>query len=112
LVCCCRDCFDNRLEHTQDPRYKCEENQARTIIRGIFKFSPVFMNVDWNKYRIPISAKVDRFLQPEYISELIGTFFLVFTVGVNVLQGKTLAPLSIGAILMSFVFATGWYVCR
>jgi hypothetical protein len=65
------------------------------------------MKVDWNKYRIPISAKVERYLQPDYISELIGTFYLVFTVCVNVLQSKTLAPLSIGAILMSFIFATG-----
>ena len=68
------------------------------------------MNVEWKKYRIPITPYVDRLLQPEYISELIGTFFLVFTVGVNVLQGKTLAPLSIGGILMCFIFATGWYV--
>lgn len=68
------------------------------------------MKIDWNKYRIPISRKIESYLQPDYISELIGTFYLVFTVCVNVLQNKTLAPLSIGAILMAFIFATGGYV--
>jgi len=42
-----------------------------------------------------------------YVSEFIGTFFLVFTVGMNVLQNTALAPVSIGAILMVLVFATG-----
>merc|ERR1719487_1580988 len=42
-----------------------------------------------------------------YVSEFIGTFFLVFTVGLNVLQNTTLAPLSIGSILMVMIFATG-----
>jgi aquaporin Z len=42
-----------------------------------------------------------------YVSEFIGTFFLVFTIGLNVLQNTALAPVSIGAILMVMVFATG-----
>lgn len=42
-----------------------------------------------------------------YISEFVGTFFLVLTVGFNVLQNTALAPLSIGAILMAMIFATG-----
>ena len=79
--------------------------------------------IDWNKLRIRIPPRVDRILNPEYVSELIGTFFLVFTVCVNVLQRpppevlqrisseelqrRSLAPLSIGAILMCMVFATG-----
>jgi aquaporin Z len=42
-----------------------------------------------------------------YVSELIGTFFLVLTVGFNVLQNTALAPISIGCILMAMVFATG-----
>lgn len=40
-------------------------------------------------------------------SEFIGTFFLVFTVGLNVLQNTALAPVSIGSILMVMIFATG-----
>lgn len=40
-------------------------------------------------------------------SEFIGTFFLVFTVGLNVLQNAVLAPVSIGSILMVMIFATG-----
>ncbi len=79
--------------------------------------------IDWNKFRIPISRKADAILSPEYICELIGTFFLVFTVCVNVLQRtskteatqvsneeiqrRSLDPLSIGSILMCMVFATG-----
>jgi len=41
------------------------------------------------------------------VSEFVGTFFLVLTVGFNVLQHTALAPISIGAVLMSMVFATG-----
>eukprot|EP00450_Noctiluca_scintillans_P004200 CAMPEP_0194482638 /NCGR_PEP_ID=MMETSP0253-20130528/4495_1 /TAXON_ID=2966 /ORGANISM="Noctiluca scintillans" /LENGTH=254 /DNA_ID=CAMNT_0039322189 /DNA_START=76 /DNA_END=840 /DNA_ORIENTATION=+ len=40
-------------------------------------------------------------------SEFIGTFFLVFTIGLNVIQGTFLAPVSIGFILMVMIFATG-----
>jgi aquaporin Z len=39
--------------------------------------------------------------------ELIGTFFLVFTVGAAVRGGSTLAPLAIGAVLMVMVYAGG-----
>jgi aquaporin Z len=42
-----------------------------------------------------------------YLAEFIGTFFLVFTVGLNVLQNVALAPVSIGAILLVMVFAGG-----
>jgi aquaporin Z len=37
--------------------------------------------------------------------EFIGTFFLVFTVGMAVATAGTLAPLAIGAVLMVMVFA-------
>jgi aquaporin Z len=39
--------------------------------------------------------------------ELIGTFFLVFTVGASVYSGSALAPLAIGASLMVMVYAGG-----
>ena len=42
-----------------------------------------------------------------YVTELIGTLFLVFTVGASVLTGSLLAPLAIGAILMVMVYAGG-----
>src|SRR6185437_2356489 len=44
-----------------------------------------------------------------YITELIGTFFLVFTVGCTVVgnAGGTMAPLAIGTALMVMVFAGG-----
>jgi aquaporin Z len=39
--------------------------------------------------------------------EFIGTFFLMFTVGMAVATAGTLAPLAIGAVLMVMVFAGG-----
>jgi aquaporin Z len=39
--------------------------------------------------------------------ELIGTFFLMFTVGMAVATAGSLAPLAIGAVLMVMVFAGG-----
>jgi aquaporin Z len=43
----------------------------------------------------------------KYAVELIGTFFLVFTVGVSVIAGSALAPLAIGAVLMVMIYAGG-----
>lgn len=43
----------------------------------------------------------------KYIVEFIGTFFLVFTVGMAVHSGHVLAPLAIGASLMVMIFAGG-----
>lgn len=40
-------------------------------------------------------------------SEFVGTFFLVVTIGYNVLQRTALAPVSIGAMLTAMIFATG-----
>jgi aquaporin Z len=41
------------------------------------------------------------------VVEFIGTFFLVFTVGMAVSKAGALAPLAIGAVLMVMVFAGG-----
>src|SRR5215469_1861356 len=43
----------------------------------------------------------------KYVTEFIGTFGLVFTVGCAVMSGSALAPLAIGAALMVFVYAGG-----
>lgn len=45
----------------------------------------------------------------KYITEFIGTFFLVLTVGCTVIMGApgVIAPLAIGAVLMVMVFAGG-----
>jgi len=43
----------------------------------------------------------------KYVTELIGTFFLVFTVITAVNSGGDLAPLGIGAVLMVMIFAGG-----
>ena len=43
----------------------------------------------------------------KYVTEFIGTFGLVFTVGCAVMGKVALAPLAIGAALMVFVYAGG-----
>ena len=43
----------------------------------------------------------------KYLVEFIGTFFLVFTVGMSVRSGAPLAPIAIGASLMVMIFAGG-----
>jgi len=43
----------------------------------------------------------------KYLTEFIGTFGLVFTVGCAVMGKAALAPLAIGAALMVFVYAGG-----
>lgn len=43
----------------------------------------------------------------KYLTEFIGTFGLVFTIGCVVLGGSPLAPLAIGAVLMVLVYAGG-----
>ena len=43
----------------------------------------------------------------KYIAELIGTFFLVLTIGCTVIGGVSVAPIAIGAALMVMIFAGG-----
>ena len=43
----------------------------------------------------------------KYIVEFIGTFFLIFTIGLAVRSGSDLAPLAIGASLMVMIFSGG-----
>ena len=43
----------------------------------------------------------------KYLVELIGTFFLVLTIGTSVIGEVAVAPLAIGAILMVMVYAGG-----
>jgi aquaporin Z len=42
-----------------------------------------------------------------YVTEFIGTFFLVLTIGLTVLDGTPMAPLAIGASLMIMVYMGG-----
>jgi aquaporin Z len=42
-----------------------------------------------------------------YLTEAVGTFFLVLTVGLTVLQGTPLAPIAIGSALMVMVYMGG-----
>jgi len=41
-----------------------------------------------------------------YFGEFLGTFFLVLTIGFNVLTGSVAAALSIGTVLMLYVIVT------
>lgn len=43
----------------------------------------------------------------KYLTEFIGTFFLVFTVGCAVLGGAPLAGIAIGSVLMVMIYAGG-----
>lgn len=43
----------------------------------------------------------------KYLTEFIGTFFLVFTVGLTVVAGSPMAPLAIGSSLMIMVYMGG-----
>jgi aquaporin Z len=43
----------------------------------------------------------------KYLAELIGTFFLVFTIGITVTTMNSLAPLAIGGVLMVMIYAGG-----
>lgn len=42
-----------------------------------------------------------------YVTEFIGTFFLVLTIGLTVTAGSPLAPLAIGSVLMVMVYMGG-----
>jgi aquaporin Z len=42
-----------------------------------------------------------------YLTELIGTFFLVFTIGMTAVTGLTAAPIAIGCTLMVMVYMGG-----
>jgi aquaporin Z len=43
----------------------------------------------------------------KYLTEFIGTFFLVLTIGLSVIGGTPMAPLAIGAVLMVMVYMGG-----
>lgn len=43
----------------------------------------------------------------KYLTELVGTFFLVFSIAMASSSGSTLAPLAIGATLMAVVYMGG-----
>jgi aquaporin Z len=42
-----------------------------------------------------------------FVTEFVGTFFLVLTIGLTVLDGTPLAPLAIGSVLMAMVYMGG-----
>jgi aquaporin Z len=42
-----------------------------------------------------------------YVTELVGTFFLVLTIGLTVMNGTPMAPLAIGSVLMAMVYMGG-----
>ncbi len=42
-----------------------------------------------------------------YVTELVGTFFLVLTIGLTVMNGTPMAPIAIGSVLMVMVYMGG-----
>lgn len=43
----------------------------------------------------------------KYVTEFIGTFLLVLTIGFTVIQDATMAPIAIGAVLIGIIFMGG-----
>ena len=39
-----------------------------------------------------------------YVTELVGTFFVVLTIGLTVMNGTPMAPIAIGSVLMAMVY--------
>ena len=50
---------------------------------------------------------MERVLMKRYLTEFIGTLFLVLTIGLSVLGGSPLAPLAIGVALTAMVYMGG-----
>ncbi len=42
-----------------------------------------------------------------YVTEFVGTFFLVFTIGLTAMNGTPMAPIAIGSVLMAMVYMGG-----
>ena len=42
-----------------------------------------------------------------YVTELVGTFFLVLTIGLTEMNGTPMAPIAIGSVLMAMVYMGG-----
>ena len=42
-----------------------------------------------------------------YVTEFVGTFFLVLTIGLTVMNGTPMAPIAIGSVLMVMVYMGG-----
>src|SRR5580765_7513029 len=65
------------------------------------------MNLYWFKFSIHHHSSQNSFMK-KLITEFIGTFFLVLTIGMVVIGGKgDFAPIAIGSVLMVMIFAGG-----
>ena len=83
---------------------------TRDSTAGRRLFSPMQIALSFARRAIALPASAFQPPPPpmkKYLVEFIGTFFLVFTVGMAVRSGATLAPLAIGASLMVMIFAGG-----
>lgn len=71
----------------------------------------MFIDVPRGLYQIFAfsNPNLPNFLMNKYITEFIGTFFLVLTIGCTVLSGAAgvIPPLAIGAALMVMIYAGG-----
>jgi aquaporin Z len=64
------------------------------------------LNRPRTRARSGLLARLDQ-TGRKLLVELIGTFFLVFTVGASVRSGSILAPVAIGSVLMAVIYAGG-----
>jgi aquaporin Z len=78
------------------------------LLEGSFVETLLIHFFNSRKYRNFSRGNIQPHDMRKYITELIGTFFLVLTVGMVVIGGKgDFAPLAIGASLMVMIFAGG-----
>src|SRR5205823_8562779 len=62
---------------------------------------------DSRRRTLPLAKPLRSTHMNKYLTELIGTFFLVLTIGLSVLGGTPMAPLAIGSSLMVMVYMGG-----
>jgi aquaporin Z len=75
------------------------QRQVSDLDRGIYQRGRIRLKID---HLLPEIQQMKN-----YATEFIGTFFLVFTIGLSVLSGSPMAPLAIGTSLMVMVYMGG-----
>ena len=64
-------------------------------------------NIGYPLLGLSASETTQEAVLAKYLTELVGTFFLVFSIALASSSGSTLAPLAIGATLMAVVYMGG-----
>lgn len=87
--------------------YLHEQDSLMGTVLGLARFRLESIMIGDHLEDLVIVSQTVLHTFPAYVAEFIGTFFLVFTVGLNVSMQNPNAPLSIGSILMVMIFSMG-----